>query len=47
MKITYRWRADDSYWGGGELRGVEGLSRKEKGFMDTDNSAVTVGVGGV
>ena len=25
---------------------MEGLSRKEKGFMDTDNSVVTVGVGG-
>ena len=34
---THRWRADDSWWG---WDGEEGLSKKEKGLMDTDNSVV-------
>ena len=35
------WRADDSYWLG-ELR-EQGLNKKEKGFMDMDNSVVIAG----
>ena len=35
---THRWREDDSQWG---IVRVEGLSKKEKGLMDMDNSVMT------
>ena len=32
---------------GVEIRGIEGLSKKEKGLMDMDNSVVIAGGSGV
>ena len=44
QRQTHRQRADDSQWG---EKGVEGLSKKEKGLMDVDNSVVIAGVRGI
>ena len=40
QRQTHRWRTDDSQSGG---EGVEGLSKKEKGLMNIDNSVVIAG----
>ena len=41
---AHRWRAGRQLWQRG-VRGVERLSKKDKGLMDMDNSVVIVEVG--